>query len=389
MIKNLEHHGRGVAREKNIPIFIENALPEETVTYEITKENKKFKEGKTIEILKESKDRVNPPCPYYNECGGCNIMHLNYEKQLQFKENKVKEILEKFNINTKINEIISTEQFNYRNKITLKVSNKIGLYKRRSNDIINIKECLLVNDNINKIVEQLQKVSLKYITEIIIKEADNKIMIQYKTKKENIKIPDIKADSIYINDKIITGNEKLIKKINNINYLISPNAFFQVNYEIMTKLYELIKSEVGNKKNILDLYCGSGTIGLFIAKESKEILGVEINENSISDAENNARLNNINNAEFKLGATKNVIEEINKQYDVIIVDPPRAGLDNETVEFLNNSNSEKIIYVSCDPFTLSRDLKILEENYTIKELTPIDMFPNTYHVECLVTLCRK
>ncbi len=388
-IINLEHHGRGVAKENNIPTFIENALPGEKIIYEIIKDKKKYKEGKILEIIEKSKDRVNPICPYYNECGGCNLMHINYEKQLEFKENKLKEILEKFKIKTKINEIIKSEPINYRNKITLKVDKKIGLYKRKSNELINITNCLLADSKINDIIKKLSEETLNDITEVVIKEADNKIMIQYKSTKENITLPHISADSIYLNDALLEGNNQLTKTINDIKYVISPNAFFQVNYNSMHKLYQIIKENCGKNKNILDLYCGSGTIGLFLAQEAKSIVGIEINENSIRDAEKNKIINKIENIEFKLGPTKKIVNNLKKQFDVIIVDPPRAGLDNETIDFLNKSNCKKIIYVSCDPFTLARDLKILESNYIIQEVTPVDMFPNTYHVECVVTLNHK
>jgi len=386
-IENLDHFGRGIARINGIPVFVEEALPKELVEIEIIKKKKNFMEAQTIRILEKSNHRVKPICSYFGKCGGCNIMHMDYNYQLEYKQDKVKEIMNKFHVDTKIQPIISTNPFEYRDKVTLKVNKKIGYFIKKSYDIVDIEECKIASKSINDIIKKLKDKDLSFIKEVMIRSFDKETMVQIKGNKQ-IELENI--SSIYYNDNKISGKDNIIAKLGAISYLVSPNSFFQVNLEGMEKLYNQVKKycDLKGVEKVLDLYCGTGTIGLYLSDSCKEVLGIEINESAIKDAIKNQEYNHIKNATFICGDVKNSIQNLNFHPDVIIVDPPRAGLDRETIDNLLAWKTKKIIYVSCDPMTLGRDLQLLQEKYNIVEITPVDMFPNTYHVEsvCLLNL---
>lgn len=384
-IENLDHFGRGITRIDGIPVFVEGALPEELVEIEIIKKKKNFAEAQTIRILEKSTHRVKPICPYFGKCGGCDIMHMDYNYQLEYKQNKVKEIMDKFHVDTKIQNIISTNPFEYRDKVALKVNKKIGYFMKKSYDIVDIEECKIASQSINNVIKELKDKSLSSIKEVMIRSFDNETMVQFKGDKQ-IELNNI--SSIYQNDNKISGKDSIIATLNNISYLVSPNSFFQVNLEGMEKLYNQVKEycDLKGVEKVLDLYCGTGTIGLYLSDSCKEVLGIEINESAVRDAIKNQEYNHIQNATFICGDVKNSIQNLNFHPDVIIVDPPRVGLDKETVDNLLTWETEKIIYVSCNPMTLGRDLQLLQEKYNIVEITPVDMFPNTYHVESVCLL---
>lgn len=365
-IVGLDHFGRGIIKDGGKVIFVEDALTDEIVTIEIIKSKKNYSEAKVIKYIKKSPFRVNPPCPYYGKCGGCDIMHMNYEKQLEFKENKVKEIMTKFKLNVIIKPIIKTNQFNYRNKITLQNNGKLGYYQRNSNDIVEIKECLIAKKEINKALSKLDKDSIQ-VNRLVIR-AGNEIMLS------------------------TCGKENPIQdKIGNFTFQISPTAFFQVNSEGTIKLYDKILEYANLKgtENVLDLYCGIGTIGIYLSPYARRVVGIEINEESVKDANINKEINRTSNIIFKAGAVEKVITDLSFQSDIVIVDPPRSGLDKVTTDKLKEFSSSKIIYVSCDPVTLARDLNNLSDKYEVKEITPVDMFPNTHHVECVTLLSLR
>lgn len=402
-INNLDHYGRGVGKYYNKTVFIDNALPEEIVEIKITNNKKNYCEAVVENYIKKSEKRIEPICPYFEVCGGCNIMHMPYEEQLKYKKNKVIEIMKKFaNVDPEIiNNIVSTEQFYYRNKITLQVSKKVGLYKKASYEVVNIDKCFISNSNINKIINKLNQMDLENINQIIIKSSlnTNDIMVVFciynkvneKYLVESLKDLDTSIVKKYKNEeKCLYGKNSIIEKINDYSFYISPDSFFQVNTLGMEKLYNLVKEYINPNKNmsILDLYCGTGTIGIYLSRYSKEVVGVEINKSAVKDAKMNADLNDINNIKFICADVKDVINDY-KNIDAVIVDPPRAGLSKEALNNLIKLSAKKIVYVSCDPVTLSRDINILKEFYELKEITPVDMFPNTYHVECVSTFTLK
>lgn len=386
-ITKLDHQGRGIGRINNKIVFVPNTLPGEIVEIKYLKEKKNYIEGQAIKYIKKSNKRQEPLCKYYNICGGCNLMHLSYKDELEYKQKKVEEIIHKYtDKNIKIKPIIPCEkEYNYRNKITFHTNNKIGLYKKDSNKIIEIDNCLLADNNINNILKELKKI--KYNNEdIVVRSNNNKTLIYYKGTIDNI--ININVDTIINDKKILKGNGHIEEYLNNLKFIISPSSFFQVNTKQTLKLYnQIIKlANLSKNDNLLDLYCGTGTIGLYLSKYCKQVLGVEINEEAINDANINKQINNISNAKFIKGDAKKVITDINYKPDIIIVDPPRNGLYKGMVEDLCKFNAKKIIYISCDPITLSRDLKGLNKKYKVKLVQPVDMFPHTHHVENIAIL---
>lgn len=394
-ILRLDHYGRGITYINDKIVFVENALPTEIVDIKITKESKKFIEAKTIKIKKESKDRIKPICPYYDQCGGCNLMHMNYSTQLEFKLHKIEQIMNKYaGYEGPIEQIISTNHFlNYRNKITLKVKNgELGLLSSKSHHLIPIEECAICDQKINRIIFQLKQCDLTQTSQIIIKTGDIETMVivdngNEKELKEKLK----DVTSLIKNKQCIQGKDFILNKIGPKIFQISKESFFQVNQYTTKKLYDLVleKANLTQKETILDLYCGTGTIGIYLSDYVQKCLGIEINSQAISDAIENKKRNHIKNFEFISADVSKIINQITENPDLIIVDPPRSGLDNTTINTLFKINAPKIIYVSCDPFTLARDLKKLKEQYTITSITPVDMFPNTHHVECVSVLNRR
>ena len=399
-VEKLDHEGRGVIRQGKV-IFVENALPNELVEIKILKEKKNYIEAESIKIENPSKDRCNPNCKYFKLCGGCNLLHMNYESTLNFKENKIKEIIAKFlKEDIKINKIIPTiEPFNYRNKATFHVKQQVGYYKKNSNEIINVDACNLVDNEINKILQSIKEINLNNIYEIIIRKSkyidNNMVIIKVNNDINEQEVINklngiVTSIIIYQNKKYKTiyGPNYILEQMNEFKFKISEDSFFQVNTKTAISLYEKVVEyiNVQENENILDLYCGTGTIGIFLSKKAKKVTGIEINAAAIKNAIENSKINNINNIEFICKDSSNAVLELKEHYDKIVVDPPRAGLDSNTIKFLKESKANKIVYVSCDPVTLARDLNLLKENYNIKEITPVDMFPYTHHVETVSLL---
>lgn len=384
----LDDEGRGIVKVNGKITFVPNLLPDECAEIEIVKEKKNFNEGKVVELKLKSKSREIPNCPYIN-CG-CTLSHLEYSKQLLYKENKVKNIIKKFiKEEIKVNPIIySNNNLYYRNKITLKVKNAVGYYKPLSNDFIKIKKCLLVSNDVNEIISIINNEDISQVSEIIIKKTDE-IMVIIKGKMEikNI-IP--KVASIYLNDKLVYGEKYIKTKLNNLTFNISKDSFFQVNKYMVEKLYgeAINKLNKGKEKIALDLYCGTGTITLLLAPFFKKVIGIEINKEAIECANKNKKENNIENVVFICDDATNAIKDISN-INSLVVDPPRAGLAKEGIENIKKISPDEIVYISCNPITLARDLNLLKQNYIIKEITPVDMFPNTHHVECVSILHRK
>ena len=385
-IEKLDNYGRGITYINNKITFVKDSLPLEEVEIELTKETTKYNEAKVTNYLSTSSLRVKPLCPKYDICGGCHLMHISYQDELNFKEQKVKDILYKYghiDIN-KVNKIIGNDKLNYRNKAIFKVNKDIGYYEEKTNTLVPINNCLLVDERINNILEEIKKLDLSNINEVLVRVSDLEDMVVFKGSKIDIK--DLPIKNVLLNDKILKGNNYLIYPLDKYKFYISPNSFFQVNKYSVLNLYDKVKECVGECNNLLDLYCGTGSIGIYLSDIAKKITGIEINEDAIIDANKNKELNHLDNINFIcLDVSKYKLQD---NFDTIIVDPPRSGLTKEVINYLLNSNSKKIVYVSCDPVTLARDLNLLQEKYTIKEITPVDMFPRTYHVENVCLLER-
>ncbi len=397
-ITSLDHNGRGIGKIDGKIVFVPFTLPGDVVDIRIINEKKNYIEAEVCNYIEESNDRIKSPCIYFGTCGGCDIMHMNYDSQILFKQQKVENIVNKYlEGNVKINRIVKSDNvLNYRNKVTFQVKENIGFYKNKSYELIPIDKCLLCCDRINGAIKYLNLLDLSIIDKITCRCASNKLMIIISTKKHinNLFIEKIKdiADSIYMEYngryELLYGNEYLTEHLGKYSYLISPDSFFQVNIDICLKLYTKISEYVNTGKNVLDLYCGTGSIGIFVS-EGNNVLGVEINESAIRDALKNKEINKLENISFVCGDSGKCTDNIDFKPDIIIVDPPRNGLNKLTIENILKLMPNEILYVSCDPMTLVRDLNYLGKNYDIKEITPFDMFPNTKHVENLAYLLKK
>ena len=391
--------GNGITKINDMFVFIEKGLVGDKCLIEITELKQKYAKGKIIKIIEFYNDRVDPKCPYYYECGGCHIMHQDYYKQLAFKQNKVKGLIEKFNGIKDVNilPIIFDKQVYYRNKIILHGDNKeLGFYKEKSHELVKIDECIITNKAINKIYERLKKYLLNSsdtIDEVMFKITSlNEIMLVLKgnINIENIVIEFNDINTIYINNNLVKGNPYILEDIFGIKFHIYPTSFFQVNYDMMIKLYSVALDyyKTKNYNKVLDLYCGTGTIGMLISKYVRNVIGVELEHTSVVSANECKKINDITNIEFIEGKVEDRID-LFSDIDSIVVDPPRSGLDNHTIDIILKLLPKSIVYISCDPVTLARDLKQLLDNYNLIQIQPVDMFPNTYHVETVVILERK
>ena len=395
VIEGLNHTGEGIGRIDGKVVFVPNSIPGDVVDIVDLKDFKTYYRGSVGRIITSSNDRVEQKCPYYGVCGGCQLRDLSYLKQLEYKKNKVKNIFKKYgNIDVDVDIIGCEKKDGYRNKITLQVKDgKLGLYKNNSNDLICVDKCMLVSDKVNEIIKLIKdNLDLIDLRNIMIREYNGRLMIQFIgniDKDGVINCLSSFVDIIYINELLIYGKNSLEVMLDKYKYKVSPYSFFQVNYEQATKLYDKVKEYLGNDNNsVLDLYCGTGSIGIYVSSCCKRILGIEINESSVRDANVNIGLNDLDNVSVIKGSVGKVLKS-GEEYDAIIVDPPRSGLDKNTRKTLLEIGSKRIIYVSCDPITLARDLKELSVIYDIKDMVLVDMFPNTYHVESVVLLELK
>lgn len=394
-ITGLDHQGRGICKVDNVITFVPNTLPGEEVSIKLDKIHKNYNEASLVSIISSSKDRVEPICKYYPLCGGCDLLHMSYSDQIKYKEDKVKNIMKRYADLECVNEIVKCDNpFNYRNKVTFQVDRVIGPYKKKSYEIIPIDKCLLVDERINDYLKKIGNTDLDGVNQITFRVSDDDIMVIFKCSKD--RRFDIELDGTFIKDfngklDVIKGKGYIISSIGTKKYKVSPTAFFQVNTNQVKKLYDkaIEYLDLNSNDKVLDLYCGTGTIGIYLADRCKEVLGVEINKEAIVDARYNMELNGIKNARFIAGDAAKVVKDINFTPDKIVVDPPRAGLDRSVIDKIVEMNPERIVYVSCDPITLARDLNIFKENYTVEKITPVDMFCNTMHVECVCVLERK
>lgn len=395
IIEKLDNHGRGICYINNKITFIENALPNEEVEIKITKENKKYNEGIVTKYIKKSSKRIEPKCPYFEECGGCNLLNTTYEETIKYKKDKLESIMSKYaKINKNIDIIESQNTLNYRNKITLKViNNKYGYYVSNTHKLVPINNCLLAEQPIKEFIKDINKLNIKN-GEVIIRSNYNEELLIVINTKDKIN-PDIeylkenhKIVGFIVNNELINGDNKFIEIINNKMFQVSYDSFFQINRYICGKLFELINDNIKEGETILDLYCGVGTLGLN-ANKAKKIYGIEIIPNAIINAITNAKINKQNNAYYMVGNTSKCINKINDKIDTIIIDPPRSGLDEITRNTIIDMKPNKILYISCDPMTLARDLNILKEYYNINLIKGLDMFPYTYHIETICIMERR
>lgn len=440
-ITGMTHDGQGVGRIDNFTVFVDDVVVGETVEISIIKVNKSYAIGKLVSILSPSSNRLSPFCPVFYQCGGCSLQHMDYQAQLEFKTNLVKDNIKRIGKleNVKVHTTIGMNTpLNYRNKAQYPIGIDkgkpvSGFYSKRSHRIIQTDYCgiqdqlsnqirTIVNEFINSTNQSVYdeitgKGLLRHVmTRVGFKTGEVMVVIVINGKQLPQKsvlidklisqIPDIKSIFLNINTKntnIILGEENIkifgsdtiTDKIGKYIFYISPLSFFQVNPIQTDILYEKAIEYAGltGVETVFDLYCGIGTISLFLSGKAKKVYGVEVVEAAILDARKNAEINNVSNIEFITGEAERIIPELyNKgvKADVVVVDPPRKGCDQALLDTLVNMQPERIVYVSCNPSTLARDLNFLSENgFKVMEVQPVDMFPHTAHVECVVLLERK
>ena len=388
-IDRMDHFGNGIGNINGKIIFVKGALPGETVDVTITKDKKSFMEGTINTIIYKSSKRVEPFCKYFGVCGGCSLCHLNYENTLEYKKERVKNILSKFDI-PKINVIRNENDLYYRNKIELKiVDGKLGFYEKSTHNLIEIKECKVTKKSINKSFEFVKNMKLENANVTIRANYNDEVLIIIDSKEKPVILnpEDYKIVGIVLNDKCIYGQDNFMDKINNLFFTVSYNSFFQVNNYINLELFNLIKENIVGK-TVLDLYSGVGTLSIVASKVVDKVYSIEVTQNAVKNALINAKINKCDNINFILGKVEDKIGFINDKIDTIIVDPARAGLDKKTIEVINNICPQRIIYVSCDTQSLANNLVDLT-NYEIKKFYILDMFSYTYHIECFCILDRK
>ena len=389
-IDKLSHDFRGITRIDDKVTFVSNTLPGEVAHIKLTDSKKSINEGKVISFIETSSDRVGARCPYYEVCGGCDISYIRYDKSLEYKKDIVIDIMKRYaKIDVNPDIIYDSNVYGYRNKISLKVNNgSLALVREGTCELVNINKCLLVNDNINKVIEVLNNIYLPFTDEVIIKGTDEIMVIVNGDVDSEELINTLKdyALSIVLNDKVIYGSEYVKIRVGDFSYAVYPNSFFQVNTGMIEKLYDKVREYAGTGKKLLDLYCGAGTIGIYLASNFDNVYGIEVNSDAVRGANLNKEINKIDNIHFEC---KKANEIVSIEADTVVVDPPRAGLDKVTVNKLLTSNVKKIVYVSCNPITLARDINSLKDKYEVEDMTLFDMFPNTRHVECVIKLHRK
>lgn len=440
-IEDLGVNGEGIGKIEGYTMFVSGALPGERVRIKAVKVGKSYGYGKLLEVKKASPDRKIPLCPYFPRCGGCQLQHLSYPAQLDFKRKLVQDALQRIGglEGVVVNETIGMkEPWNYRNKMQFPVGmNKnglaIGFYAPRSHDIIDMDRCYIhhpVNDKIISIVrDYINKFHIppydEHSHEGIIRHIvsrtgfkSGEIMVIIVTKGEELpykddlikslteNIPQIKSIVQNINskrtnvilgsqNKVLWGKAYIYDYIGDLKFKISPLSFFQVNPVQTEVLYKTAVDYAGltGRETVIDAYCGTGTISLFMARKAAKVLGVEVVPQAIEDAKQNARENRIENVEFQCGDAEELIPELFKQGlqpDVIVVDPPRKGCSEKLLEAIAYAKPDRIVYVSCNPATLARDLSYLSKNgYQVQKVQPVDMFAQTSHVESICLMSKK
>jgi len=442
-IKRMGIDGEGVGFFKRQVVFVPGALPGEEVVCEATQVSHKFAVAKIVKQRRKSKDRMTPPCPVYNECGGCQIQHITYEGQLREKKDVVRQAFERY---TKIDlnkvdfpdTIGMDDPWHYRNKSQMQVGKRdgkviAGLYSSNSHQLIDISDCIVQHPQTNNVTQVVKKIAedLKtplynekkrkgFLRTIVTRVGFNtnewQVALVTAEKEfprqeefvEEIKhrLPDVtsivqninpgKTSLVFGDESIVLyGKEKMEEKLGEFTFHLSARAFFQLNPIQTEKLYDVAKEAAGltGEENVVDAYCGVGSIGLWVADKAKELRGMDVVPESIADANINATNHGIDHATYEVGKAEDWLATWEKQgweADVVMVDPPRSGLNPSLIETLIRTKPKRIVYVSCNPSTLAKNIADLAiGGYELKSLQPVDMFPQTSHVECCVLLEKK
>ncbi len=441
IFEDLTHDGSGVAKVDGYPLFVPNALPGETGKVKVIKTQKGYGFGRLMEIENESPDRVEPPCPIFKWCGGCSIQHLSYDAQLQAKHKQVNDVMERIGKlkDVPVHPVLGMEEpWRYRNKVQVPVGRReghlvTGFYQKRSHEIIPMESCIIQNETNDKIVQIVKEICDQFgipaydeknhkgtLRHIMVRygKASGDIMVVLVTRSHKLQNRDQIVDAIVnkvegltsliqniqpeksnvilgAQSNVLWGEEFIHDTIGDVKFAISARSFYQVNPDQTNVLYAkaLEFADLQGHETVIDAYCGIGTISLFLAQKAKKVYGVDIVSEAIVDARRNAELNEMTNVEFAVGAAEEVIPNWAKEgitADVLVVDPPRKGCDEALLNTMIKMQPQKIVYVSCNPGTLARDLRILEDGgFKTVEIQPVDMFPQTGHVENVALLVLK
>jgi len=442
-IKRMGIDGEGVGFFKRQVVFVPGALPGEEVVCEATKVSQKFATAKIVKHRRVSKDRTTPPCPVYNECGGCQIQHITYEGQLREKKDVVRQAFERYTKidlnNIAFHDTMGMEEpTSYRNKSQMQVGKRdgkviAGLYSSNSHQLIDISDCMVQHPQTNKVTQAVKQI-IEDLNIPLYNEKKHKGFLRtivtrvgFNTKEWQValvtatrefpqkeafleeltrRLPDVTSvvqninsgkTSLVFGDETIVlyGKEKMEEKLGEFTFHLSARAFFQLNPIQTEKLYDVAKEAAGltGEENVVDAYCGVGSIGLWVADKAKELRGMDVVPESIADANKNAANHGIDHATYEVGKAEDWLPTWEKQgwkADVVMVDPPRSGLNPSLIETLIRTKPKRIVYVSCNPSTLAKNIADLTNGgYELKSIQPVDMFPQTSHVEVVAKIELK
>ncbi|GED29793.1 23S rRNA (uracil(1939)-C(5))-methyltransferase RlmD [Brevibacillus centrosporus] len=439
-IKSLGINGEGIGYFKRKIVFVDKALPGEVVHAQVTEVKEKYALARLLRVVEKSKSRTVPPCPVYEECGGCSLQHMDYQAQLASKKEIVIESLRKYARldNPPVADTIGMDNpWGYRNKAQFQVGKQdgkliAGLYQTGSHNLVNLEGCQVQHDATSQIVQAAKQILEELgiavyderkrtgvIRTIVARVAFGTGETQLTLVTATPDIPRVKElilelrtrlpqlvgitqnvnaqkTSLVFGDKTISlwGKPTIAEKLGDLSFALSARAFFQLNPEQTKKLYDQVKdaARLTGKELVLDLYCGTGTIGLWLAPYAREVRGIELIPEAVDDAKRNAEHNQIDNASFHVGRAEQLMPKWAKQGvrpDVVVVDPPRTGLDDALIHSLLDVTPARIVYVSCNPSTLAKDIAKLQTKYKLVSVQPVDMFPHTSHVEAVSLLTLK
>jgi 23S rRNA (uracil1939-C5)-methyltransferase len=450
-VDKMAYGGSGVARLNGLVIFVKGAFPGDRVMARIVKKKKDYALADLLEVIDPSPDRVTAPCPYSDYCGGCDFQALKYERQLEYKREQIKDSMARIGslAGISIHDVIPSQRlYGYRNKMEFSFSNRpwllpeeyakgkdsgdigLGLHVGGSfYKIIDMDACLLQQDTGNLILREIRR----YVRESGVPVYDIKthkgfwrfLVLRYSTTHDEWLVNLVTAEEnrglvITLAQNLCDRFERIRTVVNNINtrkaavasgereiilsgdgyirerighyeFQVSANSFLQTNTIGARILYGKILeyAELRGSETVLDLYCGTGTIPIFLSGKAREVIGMEIVESAVLDAYRNCELNNALNCRFVLGDIREKLSGIDVKPDVIVIDPPRAGIHKDIIEHIMGMTVERIVYVSCNPATIARDIARMSEKYVIKEIQPVDMFPHTYHIEVVAKMALR
>jgi 23S rRNA (uracil1939-C5)-methyltransferase len=450
-IDKMAFGGQGVARIDGFVVFVKGAVPGDRVLARILKKKKDFAEADLIEIIDPSPDRVKSSCPYHGFCGGCNYQHLEYSRQLEYKREHIRDSMERIGSipDALIHDVIPSERtFGYRNKMEFSFSDRKWLMPgdfvkgRNENElglglhvpgiyykVIDMEGCLLQDETGNRILRAVREYAKRsdapvyglkshegfwrfltlrhsvsydeWLVNIVTSEEKKDIVFplaqdlngEFTNIKTIVNNITSKKAGISFGEKeiVLSGEGKIRDRIGGYEFQVSANSFFQTNTAGAARLYEKVVEYAGLKgdETVLDLYCGTGTIPIFLSSKAKEVVGIEIVESAVLDAEKNCRENGIANCSFILGDIRKKLDDLEKRPDVIVIDPPRAGMHKDIPPKLMEMGVKRMVYVSCNPATMARDINAMQERYELIEIQPVDMFPHTFHIESVAKLALK